>query len=226
MGIILKQEAPSIGKVLGTIIATTGIVVAAALQANNKKNNTATASSSTTSSSSLVLGNVFLFISSLANALWALLLVPLQKYASSSAIMAWEYVFASVLMVLLVFCMYTHGDGAMWLEGVWTSAAGLYTVLYAGVMCSACAYAGIAWGVEYTGPTLACLFSGLQIPFTSLFAYIWNGENIEGADLLAGVSVIVGLVVSSYSNLREYAREEEGVEAKKKEDKEHLENLL
>lgn len=78
--------------------------------------------------------------------------------------------------------------------GMWQAAA--VPVIYLGVMATALAYVVQTVAQRYTNATRTALIFTLEPVFAAAFAWMWRGEVMTGSQLLGGVLIVAGILLS------------------------------
>jgi len=182
LAITLGKEEPSIYKTVGILLASAGSICMVAGGAEGGIQSTGV-------TSDVMLGNILLFLNTIAMALYYIYAKPFLTLYSPMSVAAWAYVVAAACM----------GVTAIWYnqfyEHSWYLPQAAYGPLaFWIVICSICGYTIIAWGMKHLPSTQVAAFQCLQPPIGTALGFVVLGEELTAWDLGA-LGVILGLII-------------------------------
>jgi len=189
MAVIIKQELLTAQKGVGILVSAGG-AIAVALAASE-------ADASTRTSQDVILGNVVLVVQCFGMAA----LLVFQKAMKYPAPLVSLYFYSTgTLMTVLVSIYYVFTDITVWE----ISGSSFWVALgYTAVFSTAYNMVVMAYTVKILNSTLTSLYSALQPVGTVVLSVIFLGSSVTVLEVVAGVLVIAGLLVTTQARLKE-----------------------
>eukprot|EP00210_Caulerpa_lentillifera_P008599 g8203.t1 len=186
LAISLGKESASVGKSIGILAASAGAIC---MIAGGNEIQTTPTTTAAESNSEVLLGNLFLFLNTVAMALYYVFAKPVLGNYPPMAVAAWAYMIAATIMgITAVFYNQVY-------QLDWYLPQDAYGPLFYWIfICSVCGYYIIAWAMANLPSTQVATFQCLQPLVGTFLGFLILGEELTVWDLGA-IGVIVGLLM-------------------------------
>lgn len=191
LAVVSRQERLTPLKALGILVCAGG-AIAVAITASE-------ADSKSRSDEDVVWGNVVLFFQC---CFMGALLVFQKALDYPAPLVSLYYYSCGTVLTLFMSIYYAIYDQPAWYvggESFWGALA------YTAVLSTAYNFVVYAYAVKILSGTLTSLYSALQPVSTLVLSLIFLGTGVNAYEIVAGIFVIAGLILTTYARMREQA---------------------
>ncbi|KAJ0967291.1 hypothetical protein J5N97_024208 [Dioscorea zingiberensis] len=134
-------------------------------------------------------GSILTVASCITWSMWYVMqAITLKKYPAQLSLTTWMSFIGGVQSAVFTVCV-VHKPAA-WIIGF---DINLWSILYAGIVCSGLIIFLQLWCTEEKGPVFVTMFNPLSTIMVALLAYFVFGERLYTGSILGGITVIIGL---------------------------------
>jgi drug/metabolite transporter (DMT)-like permease len=91
---------------------------------------------------------------------------------------------------------------AYWINIIASLHAGLYNIVYLGVLCTAAIISLQTWGQSHSTANEAAVIYAFEPAAAAVFGYFWLGETMTGRGWIGAALLISGMIVSQWNSER------------------------
>ncbi|KAH7517358.1 hypothetical protein FEM48_Zijuj09G0055200 [Ziziphus jujuba var. spinosa] len=197
MAIILRLEAldirspRGITKVIGTLITLAGVLTMFLYRGSAIKSLSAALihTRNPTVHENWTKGSILVVASCFSWSCWYIMQVfTLKKYPAQLSLTTWMNWIAAVQSAAFTVILQHKRE-----EWIITYQNDLWSILYAGVVCSGLTIFIQLWCTKQKGPVFVTIFNPLSTLFVVILAYFFLGEIVHVGRILGAVIIIIGL---------------------------------